>query len=290
MYSAAFDDSGHPDDPQAKYVLAGGCVADVAQWTHLEGEWRDALKPLGVEVFHRAEFDGGTEEGRQTLMRLAGIVKRRVERSVVMVIPLRDYEAINRNFLLSEFVGFPYPIAVRFCIGEVNEWARYHGIEQPIEFVIEKGSKHETQLDWIANRDGLPDLIRRSKSFVPLQVADLVASEVNQHISEHGISGSALASSEWFDEIKRTLGIEKGWACIDPDILRKIFNVPERDPELRYRCIIPKLGGKPTAIVQYWPKKLGANPKLKKRLPQQPSKEPMLTRELMRARLGRSEP
>ena len=43
MYSAYFDDSGHPDAGD-RLIVAGG-VAPVEQWVHFEREWRDALAP-----------------------------------------------------------------------------------------------------------------------------------------------------------------------------------------------------------------------------------------------------
>ena len=46
MYSAFFDESGHPDD--GTYLVVAGCVADVEQWVHFEREWKDALSPWAL--------------------------------------------------------------------------------------------------------------------------------------------------------------------------------------------------------------------------------------------------
>jgi len=46
MYSAYFDESGHPDD--SRYLVVAGAVADVDQWVHFEREWISALAPLGT--------------------------------------------------------------------------------------------------------------------------------------------------------------------------------------------------------------------------------------------------
>jgi hypothetical protein len=36
MYSAFFDESGHPDD--TLFLVVAGCVAEVGQWTEFERE------------------------------------------------------------------------------------------------------------------------------------------------------------------------------------------------------------------------------------------------------------
>src|SRR5580658_8488112 len=55
MYSAYFDESGHPDGGGV-YMVVAGCVASVDQWAHLDREWGELLRPLGIEVFHSTDF------------------------------------------------------------------------------------------------------------------------------------------------------------------------------------------------------------------------------------------
>jgi hypothetical protein len=57
MYSAYFDESGHPDD--SAYVVVAGAIADVDQWVHFEREWKEALAPLNTSVFHAVDLEAG---------------------------------------------------------------------------------------------------------------------------------------------------------------------------------------------------------------------------------------
>jgi hypothetical protein len=50
MYSAFFDESGHPDE--SEIMVVAGAVADVDQWVHFDREWREVLAPLGTHFFH----------------------------------------------------------------------------------------------------------------------------------------------------------------------------------------------------------------------------------------------
>src|SRR5271169_5029955 len=104
MYSAYFDESGHPDS--GRYLVVAGAVADVRQWTHLEREWKGALRPLGISVFHavdfaenRAPYNGLTgHERTNLLMLLVGIIRRRVARTIAVAVDLGQHRATNEKY------------------------------------------------------------------------------------------------------------------------------------------------------------------------------------------------
>ena len=76
MYSAHFDESGHPDDSQ--YLVVAGAVASVDQWVTFEREWLDALAPLGTRIFHAVDFDKGKPPFDHLTSRDAGILLDRL--------------------------------------------------------------------------------------------------------------------------------------------------------------------------------------------------------------------
>src|SRR5690242_13173150 len=105
LYSAYFDDSGHPDN--ARYLTVAGCVADDQQWVHFEREWLELLSRFNTRIFHAVDFEQGkapfdrlTETERSEFLRLLiGIITRRAEKSFAHIIPINEYRSINERFV-----------------------------------------------------------------------------------------------------------------------------------------------------------------------------------------------
>ena len=119
MYSAYFDESGHPDS--GKFLVVAGAIADVNQWVHFEREWTEVLAPFNTKTFHAVDFDKrnppfdklSLNEATDMLDRLVGIICRRVERSVSQALNLDHYNVINQKYAFAECYGFPYPALAR---------------------------------------------------------------------------------------------------------------------------------------------------------------------------------
>jgi hypothetical protein len=160
MYSAYFDESGHPD--RGKYLVVAGCIADIKQWVEFEREWKRELAPFGTALFHTVDFDNGNRpfdqltecEADQLFDRLVGIICRRIEKSISRATQLDQHRAIDEKYVFSECHGFPYPAAARSCMAEVEGWAVKHSIPpNEVRYFFEDGAKHKGQLKWIAERD-----------------------------------------------------------------------------------------------------------------------------------------
>ena len=271
MYSAYFDESGHPD--RGPQMVVAGCVADVRQWVHFEREWKDALKPFDVNVFHSTDFYQRSNpkvpdnpfkhlsdvKAKHLIDLLAGIICRRVERTFSGAVPIDEYNIVNKKYLFAEWIGYPYPLAARSCMGHVQMWAEKYSIPQnEILYFFEDGAKHKGQLLWIAEKDRLPEPRFEKKSeVVPLQAGDFLAWHWNAFL--HGalprIADSALKRLAKQAEPNQ-------WNQItfldDPDCVPTIFSIPLRDPLRNYKCTIRKQRGKRIALVHSWSKELGA--------------------------------
>ena len=257
MYSAYFDDSGHPD--AGRYLVAAGAVADIKQWVHLEREWMDALRPLGISVFHATDLPHNIpdETQREHLMaRLSSIIELRVEKTFSATIDLGQYLVVNKKYTFAEHVGFPYPYAVRVCMGQVSEWAKKHSIPRSeIKFFIESGTKHIGQIEWIAERDGFPVPVPLEKSEVPLQAADLLAWFHHLYqISNGKISDGHLSALDRLHKASSSWGIVD---MEDPDRLPTVCGVPLRDPAKHYQFQVLRKDGRRTAVVKWWPRSIG---------------------------------
>jgi hypothetical protein len=260
MYSAYFDESGHPDD--SKYVVVGGGVAQVEQWVHLEREWKDALSPLGTSIFHATDFDQGTRpfdgldnKGKSDLLeQLVNIIIRRLEICSAVAVPMGQYKVVDGKYVFSDLFGYPYPLAARHCIAAVEEWAHKHEINVfEILFFFEDGAKHKGQLEWIAERDKATQPVFRKKSeVIALQVGDLIAWCVNLRLT----NGEAIHARylRALEKLGPLFGRTAELNLDDPDRIPTLLNIPLRDPTRKYKYRIIKKGGRRHAIVHSWPK------------------------------------
>jgi hypothetical protein len=255
MYSAYFDDSGHPDS--SRYVVAAGCIADVKQWEHIEREWKDALAPLGVTVFHasdfendRAPFNALTERQKDVLIsKLSAIIRLRVEKTFSATIDMCQYRPINRKYVFAEYQGYPYPHALRHCMGYVKEWTDSHAIPiTDVKFFVESGAKHSPQIEWIAERDRFPIPEPKEKSNVPLQTADLLA--WCHHLYQRS---SRNVKDRYLLALQKLQNASSAWGIVDmadPDRLPTIYGVPVRDQSLRYQSKVIRVDGRRRPVVE----------------------------------------
>lgn len=286
MFSAHFDESGHPDE--SKYLVVAGAVADVQQWVNFEREWLEVLAPLGTKIFHTVDFDKRNPpfdkltvaEADALFQKLIGIICDRVEQTIAQAIPMQQYDTINAKYVFAELYGFPYPLCARSCWAKVETWAAKHSVPaHEILWFLEDGAKHKGQLKWIAERDHLPEPDFPNKSgLVPLQCGDVLAWCNNLFLTSgklderyrRGMDQLYKQSSEW--EI-----IDLS----DPDRLPTIMGIPLRDPSYNYKHKIIRKDGKRRPVVHYWPKKNRAEPKLERKTLTLP--EPLSRAEVIKA-------
>jgi hypothetical protein len=268
MYSAYFDESGHPDEGQ--FLVVAGAVADVKQWVHFEREWLGLIAPLNTRVFHAVDFDKGNppfdklrlQEANELLDRLVGIICRRVERSFSGAMDLGQYNVINQKYIFAECYGFPYPSLARSCMGHVGLWADRHSISQEeILYFFEDGAKHRGQIEWIMLRDKLPlPVFQRKADTVPLQVGDFIAWCHNLYLTGHGV-----VPARYQRALDRLSTIGNDWGLIDfrdPDRIPTVLEIPIRDPRYCYRSRIVKAHGKRMALTHYWSREHGSQAKI----------------------------
>jgi Protein of unknown function (DUF3800) len=270
MYSAYFDESGTPDI--GSHLVVAGCIADVKQWVEFEREWAAALLPLGITVFHATDFAQrrglfdrlSPLETDDLLERLIGIICRRVEKTLSYAIRISQYDAINKKYIFGEWLGFPYPLAARYCMAAVAEWASRHSIpSKEVLCFFEDGAKHKGQIKWMAERDRLsvPTFLEKSQA-APLQAGDLIAWANNLYLSAGG-----QIDPRYRRAMDRLWQHSSAWGIVkldDPDKLPTILGIPPRDPQLRYSFNIVRKDGCRRAIVRYRPKTRVIEPKLER--------------------------
>jgi Protein of unknown function (DUF3800) len=270
-YSAYFDESGHPDDKQ--FLVVAGCIATVDQWLHFEREWKEVLRPFNTDLFHMAVFQRrappfdslNDQAAKDLLMRLVGIICRRIEKSFTQVIPLTEYRVINKKYIFAECYGHPYPAIARSCMGRVAEWTQRQSVaDEEVRYFFENGAKHKGQLEWIAERDHLPIPIFLEKNqAIPLQAADLIA----WHSIAFLLRTTNADNIAALDRLSQRFDTDKDWGLTDlrdPDRMPALLKIPLRDPQFKYKYKIIRKDGRRIASVQYWHKTL-PEPKLERK-------------------------
>jgi hypothetical protein len=178
-YAFYMDTSGHPDDQP--YIVVAGFLATEQQWFEFEPEWKAALQKhnLGT-VFHMVDFESSKPKNRGAVLEhLTGIINSHTTAHFSCFIPMADYKKVNEIYAIEEYLGTPYAVAARGALVHVNSWKKRHFKpgDHLISFV-ERGTKHQGDMDEVFRRDeiGLPIPVEKSHPCV--QPGDLLGWEI----------------------------------------------------------------------------------------------------------------
>lgn len=240
-----FDASGHPD---AKHALAvGGYVSSVPAWLRFEKAWSGVLKPVGIDVFHMADFmacggdfkhwRGREDEQSALLLKLVGVTKKYVRRSFSTMIRLKAWNEVNQIYALKESHCTPYAICGFFTMDKAMTWLVKRQRRFMARFYFEDGDKHKGDFIWLIDQIVAQDKRRMSgakphfepKTVVPLQAADFVMWEQLNLAKDHIRNPqSAAAVRKSFQQL---MTIPRDWGVIDHEKLVRFcdeFDVPKR--------------------------------------------------------------
>jgi hypothetical protein len=193
MMKAYFDESGTHDG--SPVMCVAGYLLSAEQAVHLDREWAEALAESGVSCFHMADCAHSVEDfigmdpgmRKDLLVRLIGIIKRRVEIGIAVSISETDFGRIGAPEWKR---GGPYSLAALQVLAAVVSWADTYSYKGRISYFFESGHKHQSHtniaIEMLRMRDqegGVNYLRYHSHTFAgkcdlrPLQAADLLAYE-----------------------------------------------------------------------------------------------------------------
>lgn len=155
IYTAYYDASGHQAS-KIGVLTALGLVAGDSQWKRYEDQWEAMLGDFGVPYFHMKDYTvsrgpyadwKGDEEKRAAFLKTAiKILKANVTKVFSGSVILKEFNRVNRYFVLSETYGRPgvkdhgaYPICATICKKFVMDWKREKRPHEQIGHVFEKG-------------------------------------------------------------------------------------------------------------------------------------------------------
>ena len=196
MLTAYFDASG--GEEQHSVVIAG-FVQTAKNWVEFEREWRVFLDRYQVPHLHMKEFAHSTgpfekwkekerEPTRRAFMNEAlTLINKHGCWSFATVVDSEDFNQVVRDLNIGHFLGNAYLFAAQSILSFITAWCDERRMNQPMEYIFEKGDPKQGMLKEIMEHDGLPEPIFRPKkpkdsqvAIAPLQASDFLAYEVRR--------------------------------------------------------------------------------------------------------------
>jgi hypothetical protein len=194
MFASYFDASGTKRDSDV--LVIAGFVGEVDQWLRFESEWNDTLTTFEVPYLHMKEFAhfrgafeswNGQEQKRvRFLDRLSRIAQRRTRKSFCRALRLRDFNALDEEYPLTEAFGSAFGFVGFACVDAVRVWHKEYGEDKPLEFLFEDGDadKH-TLTHALETYFDINPIYRKKNQHVQFQLADWAAYEHRRASSDY---------------------------------------------------------------------------------------------------------
>ena len=184
VFSAYFDASGSKKDPRV--LTVAGFVARVRKWDRFNDEWSAILSEENVTSMHMTDFasskkefvtwKGQSERRRRFIFRLSECIRRNTNKGFASSLILSDYSDLNSEYMLSEYLGQPFTLCMRGCLGGVARWAKKKKVKtENMLIAIEQGDDDQGELIQIARSDGFKVIQLLKTDAKAFEAGDMVA-------------------------------------------------------------------------------------------------------------------
>jgi hypothetical protein len=198
MLTAFMDETGHPDDPNSKFVGMAGLLAPSNNWERFEKQWKALLKRYDLPFFHmkdyahsRKAFEGwkGNETKRRELLaELMQTIRDAHALPFGCTIPMDSYRSYPKHLQIT--ARSPYYWVFIGCVTQLAGLLRpARGFDETIAPVFAEQTEFQNfamQVFDMARANPIignsidTPVFRPMQKLVPLQAADLVAYEVHK--------------------------------------------------------------------------------------------------------------
>jgi hypothetical protein len=233
MFTAYFDASGAPDDPNVHNLTVAGFVASTDQWIIFDRRWKKVLKKYGVTALHmkefahsKGEFEGWDKEPKKKrrplfIGELVTILQRLMRCSFASTISLDDYRKNEERYKIRK-VASPLAIAGLMAVADLLAVAK--DMRQPLDkllLMFEDGDIDKGNLEeWVKGHFGLKIHFEDKKLIKAFEACDLLAYEhlqaSNKLLPEPGIYAleDLRKSFQRLDAIPHALNGHDHWSFI----------------------------------------------------------------------------
>ncbi len=200
-FTSYFDES----DTSRAGVVAG-CTIAVNQLEHFGREWSRLLHDYGLSYFHMKDYAHSKEEftlwggddarRKEFLKRLIGIIRRRANISIGVVVDRQEYNHYVCTPDRRRFFKNIYTTASYMCLFFNGRWADKYAYGDPIAYVFDEGNPKRSDFESAYYESkNIPELEQRyrlgslsfadDKAVPPLQAADFIAYEISKFWTDH---------------------------------------------------------------------------------------------------------
>jgi len=218
MYEVYWDDSGtHLESPVA---IAACYISTKRGWDTFVEAFDDIRWSEGFDVFHMADFAAYHDKAKKPFCDWDHIKRKRVFRRIAeainenkrvgmgISIPKEPFDRLvskTPEWLRWRFGKYHYTFAVRSLMGKIKDWRLCYGITLPMQYVFDNenrpDAREEIDLMWrdiqkredwtkhygIEREDG--HSFQSRADFKPLQAADILAWQMNNHMRNVILAG-----------------------------------------------------------------------------------------------------
>lgn len=156
MFTLYCDDSG--THKGSDIAVAGCYLATVEQWENFKRNWQEINDREHFGVFrmadfvaHKAQFaepqwQDDAKRGR-TIRALISTIKLRAQVGFSAAVVKSAFDEVITDDIREKFGDNHYTLAVRLCIGLVNQWRNKYGYREPIQYVFDRLSEGKGDID-----------------------------------------------------------------------------------------------------------------------------------------------
>lgn len=150
-YRVYYDASGAETDATGTMVVYG-LIASERQWLRFESQWEAFLRAEGLKALHMKDVfaDLKTRHPNEAdnvigaradalYARAMNVITPCVRKSFSLSLQVADYQALDREFMLTESYGKGYAFTATLCMQQVQEWRRVRRPHAPIAHIVEAG-------------------------------------------------------------------------------------------------------------------------------------------------------
>lgn len=275
---AYFDDSGTHSSSLVTSI--GGFVGTAEAWTKLEKDWIEYLAslewPIGwfrsYDCEHgEGEFQGLSRKVRELIRnKLVKIIASHPVTAIWSSVVVEDWDAVATGSFARRYKS-PHDLCFDECMMQIGIWARKHAPEHPVSLTVAQHPQHQPQMNAIHDAYSRHPAIGNflgplqfcpMKSTVPLQVADVLAYEMNKEWEEaiYPPDGPSFAARLQFrpilEKFSESNGLAYGGCMVDGALSLHAFryNLEDVDPVSteNFRRLFATKPGQTTELLPYW--------------------------------------
>lgn len=204
MFTAYFDASGHPDDPNVRSLTVAGFLASTDQWSIFDRRWKKILEKYEVPYLHMKEFshsqgefvgwdqDPKKQQRPKFIGELVTLLQKMMRRSFAQTISLDDYRENEKQYKIRKIAS---PLAITGLRAVRDLVAATKAMHQPLNELLvffEDGDIDKRNLDdWVNGVLGIKLHFECKGKIKAFEACDLLAYEhlqaVRKMIPEPGV-------------------------------------------------------------------------------------------------------